>query len=109
MQMNPSRAYSITIPGTPTNNPAQIAIAQADRPMRAVVLNVGGAPVRIAFNSSALGGITSDGVDHFLLLAGKDITFSLAPKDTLYAVGVGATGSISVHTSDALPFNTPVP
>jgi hypothetical protein len=108
MKMADSQLRTITIPGTPTNNPAVIAMAMFDRPMRVMVDNTGGVPCRIAFSSSSLGGVTSEGVDHFRLAAGAGgRVFILAPKQRLYAVAAGATGELAVATSDALPFEAP--
>ncbi len=106
MQMNDSQTRTITVPGTPTNNPAAIAVAMTDRPMRVLVANVGATVLRIAFSSSALGQTTAEGVDHFQLnpnVGGLYVV--LAPKQRLYAVSIGAVGRVSVHTSDAMPYD----
>jgi hypothetical protein len=108
MEMNDSQVRTMTIPGVPTQNPPAVATAMRDRPMRVVVENVGPTAIRLAFSSSSLGATTSEGVDHFLLLSGRAQVLVLAPKQRLYAVSVGATGSLSVATSDALPFDVVV-
>lgn len=106
MKMNDSQCRTMTVPGTPTQNPSAIAIAMTDRPMRVLVTNVGPTELRVAFSSSSLGTATADGVDHFQMNANSQpLYFVLAPKQRLYAVSVGATGRASIHTSDALPWD----
>lgn len=102
--MHESEVKTVTVPGVPTNSPAMIAVA-AEVPIRVVVSNVGGVPVRLSYASSSLGGITSEASSHFRLIANNDVVLVLAPKQRLYAVGVGAVGVLSVATSDALPLD----
>jgi hypothetical protein len=100
--MNDSQARTITVPGTPTGNPAAIAVAMTDRAMRVLVSNVGATALRIAFSSSSLGQTTAEGVDHFQINPGPSdgFYFLLAPKQRLYAVSIGSVGRVSVHMSD---------
>lgn len=107
-QMNQSLVRTVTVPGVPTGNPAQLAVAMPDRPMRVLVDNVGAVGVRLSFTSSALGGVTAEAVDHYQLQVTKSQVFILAPGQKLFAVGIGATGAVSIHTSDALPFDLKV-
>lgn len=107
-QMNQSLVRTVTVPGVPTNNPAQVAVAMFDRPMRVVVDNVGAVAIRLAFASASLGGATAEAVDHYQLQVGRSQVFVLSPGQKMFAVGVGATGLLSIHTSDALPFDLKV-
>lgn len=104
MKMAESQVFTITIPGAPTSLPATVAQAMDDRPMRVMVDNVGGVPIRLAFTSSQLGQTTAEAANHYRLVVGASRIFILAPKQRMYAVAAGAVGEMSVSTSDALPF-----
>lgn len=107
MQMMQSTVGNLTVPGVPTANPALVIQAMADRPMRLQLANNGPTPIRLAYSSNSLGGVTSDGVAHYLLQPGQSAVFVMAPNQRLFAVSAGATGSLSYHASDALPFEAP--
>ena len=104
MKMNESQLRTMTIPGTPTTQPPAIAIAMPDRPMRVLVDNVGATTIRLGFSAGGLGGTASTGGD-FQLLTGRDRVLILAPGQRLYAASLGAIGSLSIATSDALPYD----
>ena len=104
MKMNDSQLRTMTIPGTPTTQAPAVAIAMPDRPMRVAVANVGATTIRLAFSSGGLGSVASTGGD-YQLLVGRDQVFVLSPGQRLYAVSVGAIGSLSLATSDALPYD----
>lgn len=100
--MQPSLINTITVPGVPTETSSTLATATYDRPRRALVRNSGTVPLRLFFDSANGNDVASSGI--YILPAGQSDTFILAPKQSLYAVAVGATGLASVHSSDALPF-----
>ena len=96
-----SHAKTVTIAAVGTNNPSVLARAQK-QPLRALVRNIGPSIAAIAFSPGALVGQQSI-LDSFQLPAGESEVFVLDQGDTLYAAGVGAGGTVSIHTSPALP------
>lgn len=114
MHMKASQLKTVTVPGVGGSSrrpPSAIAVAMDDRPMRVMLDNVGAVPVRLSFAQSALGSTTAEGTDHYVLTtSAQGRVFILAPKQSLYAAAIGADGRVSVHTSDALPYDaTTVP
>ena len=105
VNMAPSRVGTVSVPGIATNSPAGFAHANL-RPLRVAVHNVGGAPLRLAFESASLGSSSSDTVDHYQLPIDKQQVFIVAPGQTLYVVAVGAGGNLTYTSSDALPFES---
>lgn len=108
--MSESTWKTVSVPGIPAGaaGPANVAAAMFDRPMRVLADNVGPVPIRVAGTASALGNTVAQGTDHYVLLPGAHRVFVLAPKQKLFAVAVGNGGQLSVHTSDALPFDLSV-
>lgn len=101
--MENSLARTITVPpGGQAATPTAVATA-ALVPIRAVVRNVGGTALALGFASTDLVNIEGATSSSFRLPAGASDIFILAPKQILYAVGVGLGGLISVSTSEALP------
>lgn len=103
--MEASQLKTVTVPGVGPNSQAILVANATDRPMRVLVDNVGANPMRIAFSSSSLANATSDGADHYQLSPAQFRYFVLAPKQRLFAIAIGATGRLSIHTSEALPFD----
>ena len=95
----------MTVPGTGLNSRAALVVQATDRPMRVMVDNVGPNPLRLAFASGSVASFTADGADHYQLGTGQNRVFVLAPQQRFYAVAIGATGQLSVATSDALPLD----
>ncbi len=104
LQMAESQARTVNVPGIPTTQPATLAVALSDRAMRVMVDNIGAVPIRVSFATASLSGLVSAGSDHYTILVGQSRVFILSPNQRLYASAVGAIGTMSVHTSDALPF-----
>lgn len=100
--MKPSTVGTLNVPTIPTPAPATI-VKSADRPMRVVVRNSGGANLRIAHDANSLITQASDVATHFQLAIGDEDTFILAPRQGLYAIATGAGGLLSFAASDALP------
>lgn len=103
-----SKFKTYTVPGVQTGvDPILVAYA-TDRTMRVIVDNVGATVLRFATSSSSLEGGSSAGSDHYQLNGNQSRVYVLAPKQRLFAVSVGGTGQVSIHTSDAallaLPF-----
>lgn len=99
--MIPSRTGQANVPNIPTQNPAVLATAPANVPLRVVVRNTGGTPVRIGFDSASMNNISAS--DFYTLPAGANETFVIAGGQVLYAGSIGATGTLSFHWNEALP------
>lgn len=89
---------SVPVQGT---DPA-ILYRAAERPLRVVVRNAGGATIVLAYDSTPLR-VQSPMADSFRLPAGQSETFVLMPKQALAAVAIGAGGIVSIAVSEALP------
>lgn len=103
MTMSLSRVGTVNVPAVPTQNPVGFVRA-GQVPVRVVVRNTSGVPLRLSFEASSLAPIAAS-VDIFMLPVGTSETFVLAPNQLLYAVALGAGGQLSYASSDALPFS----
>lgn len=100
--MKPSRVGTVAAPAVATNNPVGFVNA-AEVPLRVAVHNIGGITLRFSYESGSLGSTTADGVDHYQLVVGAQQTFIVAPRQTLYAVGLGGGGFFTYTANEALP------
>ena len=96
----PSTVNTVNVPVQGTD-PAILTRA-ADRPLRVLVRNVGGALIAIAYDANALAA-AGPVADTFRLPAGTSETFVLMPQQALLAAGIGAGGLVSLAVSEALP------
>lgn len=95
-----SLVNTLTVPAQGAD-PALLYSA-ANKPLRVVVRNAGGALILIAYETSVLqqpGPMAGT----FRLPAGKSETFVLMPRQVLVAVGSGAGSIASIAVSEALP------
>lgn len=74
----------------------------AERPLRVVVRNVGGAAIVLAHDANALS-VQNPTAGTYRLAIGDDVTIVLMAKQSVLAVAVGAGGLVSVAISEALP------
>jgi hypothetical protein len=99
--MQPSQLNTLVLPLVGSQNPATLMKA-AQIPLRVVVLNTGPGTALLAHDPGTL---TNAPVlaNTFPLPIGREGTFVLAPKQGLYAVGIGAGVVLGVAVSEALP------
>jgi len=103
MAMEPTRFYTISLPQANANNAPAVITTATSVPLRVLVRNRGPVPCFIAGSSSDLqvaGGAVSA---VYTIPSGLTDTFVIAPRQTLYAAGVGAGGEICVSVSEAYP------
>jgi hypothetical protein len=95
-----SQLNTVTLPPIGSNNPATLAYA-TDKPFRVVVRNVGAVPVVLAHDAGTLENAPAV-ANTFLLPTGASEVFVLAPKQGIFAAGVGGGGMISIAISEAI-------
>ncbi len=96
-----SLVNTVFVPQVGTN-PALLYIA-AERPLRIVVRNVGGAIIFLAHDATTLGQ-TPVLAGTFQLPPGHESVFVLMPRQGISAAAAGAGGLASVAVSEAIPF-----
>lgn len=96
----PSSVNTVGVP-VQGQDPALLARAAA-APLRVVVRNVGGSPLIIAMDASALQSV-GPLAGTFRLPTGQESTFVLMAKQSILAVSSGAGGLASIAISEALP------
>lgn len=95
--MQPSFFRTILVPASPTTNPARLANATGV-PLRVVLVSTGS--VAYAYSITDL---TPDVSSEAFQDSGNILIVILAPKQTIYAVGVGGSTNVSVAASEAYP------
>jgi hypothetical protein len=95
-----SKLDTVAVPIIGANNPS-ILYRAADKVLRIVVRNVGGAPVLLAHESSALQVLGGGGT--YLLPQGDSDVFVLMPKQSILAGAIGIAGQVSIAVSVAIP------
>jgi hypothetical protein len=85
------------------NNIGPIVAAPDKTAVRVLVNNIGPVDVLIGLTTTAVAGTATGSQGNFRLQAGRDFVFVLAPRQTLYAVGIGNGGRLSYAVSEALP------
>lgn len=73
----------------------------ADIPLRVLMSNE--SPVVIFISKSPGDVAPTPTTSSYRIYPGRDKVFIIAPKQTLYAIGAGTGGLLSVSTSEALP------
>lgn len=99
--MQPSSFATYTIPAIGAVTPTALAKASAHIPMRVLVNNVGPVVVFVARETTDL--TPQPSTSTYRIFPGEQHAFVLAPQQTIYALGAGAGGRLSVATSEALP------
>ena len=101
--MQSSHVRTIPVPAGGAGATPTAAAFAAKVPIRVSVRNVGGAVLVFGYSSSDVVGEGGPTSSVYRLPLGASEIFVLAPKQTLYAVGVGAGGVVSVSVSEAIP------
>lgn len=101
INMRPSRVGIFQLQTVGADNVALLVTAAAI-PMRVVVNNIGVNSILIAHTSNALQKVGA-ATDTYLLQAGQNATFVLAPEQGLFAAGIGAVGRACIAASEAIP------
>jgi hypothetical protein len=93
----------VTVPAVPASNVGPFYSAPSTVAMRVLVRNLSGATIFLAFDSSDINGtlLTSK---RFELPAGLSEVFILQPRQSIFAVTLGAGGRLCYTASEALPF-----
>lgn len=100
--MQPSFMRTITAPGSPTTNPARLANA-TDVPVRLVLNPIISAPATAAAYAYSISDLTPGISSEAFRDTGVGLIVILAPRQTLYVVGVGGQIAVSVAASEAYP------
>lgn len=100
-----SKVGSVTLMTTPATNVGPFAAASDSEVTRIFIRNTGAVLALISYASSPLNGAISANStsDRFPLSVGQEMVFIAAPRQALYAIGVGAGGELAYHVSPALP------
>lgn len=101
IKMQDSRLDTISVPQIGVRNPATIAVATS-LPMRLVVRNVGPVIVALAHSSNEISSVGATAGVYQLPPGGSEVIV-LAPKQGLWAAGLGAGGIVSMALSEVLP------
>ena len=100
--MQNSQVNTLSVPAQATGvNPALLMKA-ADVPLRVVVTNVGPNLILLGHDVNTLSAVPAV-AGTFRLATTKEQTIILAPGQGLFATSIGAGGSVSIASSDALP------
>ena len=97
----PTTCGTISVVTVPASNVGPFYTAPSDAHMRVLVRNRGGTLIFIAFESSAVYGVTVTAA-RFELPAETSEVFILQPRQSIFAISVGA-GRLSYSASEALP------
>ena len=100
----PTTCGTISVVTVPASNVGPFYTAPSDAPMRVLVRNRGGTLIFIAFESSAVNGVTVTSA-RFELPDGVSEVFILQPRQDIFAVSLGP-GRLSFTASEALPKET---
>jgi hypothetical protein len=103
--MQNSQLNSLDVPEAGAQNPSTLFKA-AGNPIRIVITNTGPTLVLLAHDPGTLTNAPSYANTYRLPAgpgAGSQIVLVLAPNQGVYAVGVGANGTVSIAASEALP------
>lgn len=85
------------------NNIGAFVTAPDKIAVRVLVANVGAVPLAVGATPAAVAGNAVNTGANFRLPAGRSEVFVLAPRQSLYAVGIGGGGRVSYSISEALP------
>jgi len=91
----------VTVVTVPANGVGPFYTAPSTVAMRVLVRNLGGTVIFLAFESSAVNGVTATS-QRFELPAGLSEVFILQPRQSIFAVGLGP-GRLCYTASEALP------
>ncbi len=108
--MQDAKLNTINVPfasageGAPTYTPS--LIVQAGKvPLRVMLRNISEAvDFRLAFDAATLQDLPGS-AGTYVLPAGFSDVFVLAPRQSMYAIGNGTGGQLSIAYSEALPFD----
>lgn len=103
-----SRVGTVVLMSTPATNVGPFYVAPDSLEIRLAIRNTGTVGVLLAYESSALNGslVANGSSDRFPLDPDAEFVFVVAPRQQVYAIGIGAGGQLSFHASPALPWST---
>jgi hypothetical protein len=109
MASSQSRVGSVALMTTPATDIGPFYGAPDSEEIRLYIRNTGAVLALISYSSSVLNGaiLANGSSDRFPLDVDEDVVFVVAPRQMVYAVGIGAGGQLSFHASPAL-FGVPV-
>jgi hypothetical protein len=103
--MQNSQLNSLDVPEAGAQNPATLFKA-AMTPIRILITNTGPTLILLAHDPTTLTNAPSYANTYRLPPgpgAGSQVVLVLAPQQGVYATGVGASGTVSIAASEALP------